>query len=143
MLIEIEKKKTTEATDTPERVVTKERLPDERKGVTHHFSVTDRDGKTVDGYITVGMFEDGRPGELFIKVGKSGGEGAVWDWGAKMFSAALQYGAPLENLCAKMINTKYDPYGNTNNPEIPRCSSIEDYVARYCLDRFGTPPEEQ
>ena len=118
-------------------VAVKERLPDDRKSITHHFSVTDRDGKTTDGYLTVGLYENGQPGEIFIKTGKSGSEGAVWDFAAKMASAALQYGAPLENLCAKMTATQYDPSGNTSNKDIPRCSSIEDYVGRWLQKKFA------
>lgn len=121
----------------PKRVAFRDRLQDDRKSLTHHFCITDRDGIAHDGYLTVGLYEDGRPGELFIKLGKVGSEGAAWDWGAKMASAALQYGAPLENLCKMMIHTQYDPCGNTTNKDIPRCSSVEDYAARYLLGKFG------
>lgn len=121
----------------PKRIAVKERLPDDRKGVTHHFSITDRDGVTIDGYLTVGLYENGQPGEIFIKVGKTGGEGAIFDELAKLFSVALQYGVPLENLCAKMVNTKYEPSGCTSNPKIPRTTSPTDYLARFLLAKYG------
>ena len=127
----------SETFEVPKRVAVKERLPDEREGVTHHFCITDRDGRQTDGYIQVGLYEDGRPGELFVKVGKSGGEGAVWDQFAIAFSIALQYGAPLENLCAKFVNTNFEPSGHTSNKDIPRCTSVTDYLAKYLLKRFG------
>ena len=127
----------SETFEVPKRIAVKERLPDEREGVTHHFCITDRDGRQTDGYITIGLYEDGRPGELFLKTGKQGDQSAVWDFAVKMASAALQYGAPLENLCAKMIGAKYEPSGHTTNKDIPRCTSIEDYLGRYLMGRFG------
>lgn len=111
----------------------KEKLPDERNGITHRFRITDRNGKVTDGYIQTGEFSDGRVGELFLKVGKPGDDTAIYDQLAIVFSVALQYGAPLENICGKLKGTKYEPAGSTSNPEIPRTTSPTDYIARLLL----------
>lgn len=114
----------------------KERLPEDREGITHHFAITDRNGQTTDGYLTVSCYGDGRPGEVFMKIGKAGAESAVWDQLAIIFSVALQHGAPLENICDKLKATNFEPSGYTTNSEIPRCTSVSDYVARYMMSKF-------
>lgn len=123
----------------------KQRLPEERRGVTHHFSIltkrTDPEGLDrlveIDGYLQTGEYEDGRLGEIFLKVGKAGAESAWIDQWALLFSVALQYGAPVEELAKKFVGTNFEPYGATKNKDIPRCTSVLDYVARYLLAKYG------
>jgi ribonucleoside-diphosphate reductase alpha chain len=121
----------------------REKLPDDREGVTHHFVIMSAhpDGGTydVDGYITTGQYPDGRLGELFVKVGKSDGSHAMLDQWAISVSYALQYGAPLDGFLGKFVGARFEPSGATKNKEIPRCTSPVDYVARYLLLRYGTP----
>lgn len=127
---------------TKERGMRK-KLPDERSGHTLHFVITTKhptvEGQTaeVDGYLTTGLFEDGRLGEIFIKVGKSGEAAALLDSWATLFSYALQYGAPLELLCNKEINKQFEPCGPTNVPGIARCTSPVDLVCRWLLQKYG------
>lgn len=128
----------------------RERLPDVREGLTHHFVVTAKkiDGVTgepelvdIDGYIQTGLYPDGRVGEIFLKIGKAGDQFAAFDQWAIDFSLLLQHGVPLEELCKKHEHTQFWPFGATSNREIPRCSSIPDYVARWLLLKYGK--EEQ
>lgn len=112
----------------------RERLPDERQAVTHKFRVGEQ-----EGYLTVGLYEDGRPGEIFITVSKQGSTisglmGAV----AQLTSVALQYGVPLETLVRQMRNTRFEPAGPTGNPNIPFATSIVDYIFRWLGQRFLT-----
>lgn len=119
----------------------KEKLPDVRNGITHRFRITDRNGKVTAGHIQTGEYEGGKIGELFLKVGKPGDDTAIYDQLAILFSVALQYGAPLENICSKLKNTQYEPSGSTSNPEIPRTTSPTDYIARYLLQKYGVKEE--
>lgn len=119
----------------------REKLLDDREGVAHHFVLIVRneegDGThEVDGYIHTGVYPDGRVGEIFIKVGKPGDLYAALDQWAIAFSIALQYGAPLETLCRKFINTKFAPSGATRNKDIARCTSLTDYVCRFLLKKY-------
>ena len=108
------------------------RLPDERASVTHKFSVGGS-----EGYITVGMYEDGRPGEVFIKMSKEGSTlSGVMDGLALTLSIGLQYGVPLRTLVEKLINTRFEPSGFTENPEIRFATSVLDYVGRWLGGRF-------
>lgn len=102
------------------------RLPRRRASVTTSFRISD-----VEGYLTVGEYEDGSPGEVFIKVSKLGStlSGFV-DTVALVMSLGLQYGVPLETYVAKLAHMKFDPAGMTNDPDIRMVSSIIDYVAR-------------
>ena len=115
----------------------RKRLPDEREGVTHHFRISDRTGNITSGYIQTGVYENGKLGELFIKIGKPGDESAVWDQFAVLFSMGLQYGIAVETLCAKFIGTRFEPSGSCSNLDIPRCTSIADYIARFIMLKFG------
>lgn len=118
----------------------RERLPDEREGVTHHFCIITKDGETVkeiDGYLQIGLYPDGRVGELFLKVGKSGDFHAVLDQFAVAYSIALQEGAPFEAFTQKFVGARFEPFGMTKNKEIPFCTSVLDYCARFLLLRFG------
>jgi ribonucleoside-diphosphate reductase alpha chain len=110
----------------------RQRLPDERASVTHKFSVGGS-----EGYITVGMYEDGRPGEVFIKMSKEGSTlSGVMDGLALTLSIGLQYGVPLKVLVDKLINTRFEPSGFTANPEIRFATSVLDYVGRWLGGRF-------
>ena len=112
------------------------RLPDERRALTHKFVVGEQ-----EGYLTVGLYDDGRPGEIFLKISKEGSTvSGLMDAVAMMTSVSLQYGVPLENLCTKLKNTRFEPSGRTSNPEIPFATSLLDYVFRWLELKF-VPPE--
>ncbi len=118
---------------TPQR----ERLPDERKAITHHFQVGGH-----DGYVTVGLYPDGRPGELFFRVTKEGStvNGLMDSLGISM-SMALQHGVPLKDLVRKLAHMRFEPAGATNNPKVRFAKSIPDYVARWMAIEFLTEEE--
>ena len=102
-------------------------LPDERPAVTHKFRVGEQ-----EGYITVGMFEDGTPGEVFIKMAKEGSTvSGLTDAVALLTSIALQYGVSLDKLASKLEQTRFEPYGMTNNPDLPFATSVLDYIFRW------------
>ena len=110
------------------------RLPNERQSITHKFRVGEQ-----EGYMTVGMFDDGRPGELFINVSKQGSTvSGLMDTVAMLTSYALQYGVPLDELASKMKNSRFEPSGPTGNPQIPIATSIVDYVFRWLELKFGS-----
>jgi len=113
----------------------REFLPDERRSVTHKFRVGDQ-----EGYITVGLYDDGRPGEIFVKINKEGSTvSGLTDAVAKLASIALQYGVPLDALAPKMRNTRFEPYGPTGNPQVPWATSVVDYIFHWLQVRFGEP----
>src|SRR5437870_4173142 len=110
----------------------REKMPYERASVTHKFSVSGH-----EGYITVGMYEDGRPGEVFIKMAKEGSTlSGVMDGLALTISLGLQYGVPLKVFVDKLLNTRFEPSGITANPNIRFVSSVLDYIARWLGGRF-------
>ena len=110
----------------------REKMPVERASVTHKFSVGGH-----EGYVTVGMYEDGRPGEVFIKMSKEGSTlSGVMDGLALTLSIGLQYGVPLKVLVDKLVNTRFEPSGITANPNIRFVSSVLDYLARWLGGRF-------
>jgi len=110
----------------------REKMPVERASVTHKFSVGGH-----EGYITVGMYEDGRPGEIFIKMSKEGSTlSGVMDGLALTISLGLQYGVPLKVFVDKLLNTRFEPSGITANPNIRFVSSVLDYIARWLGGRF-------
>ncbi|MBW2280223.1 MAG: vitamin B12-dependent ribonucleotide reductase [Deltaproteobacteria bacterium] len=103
------------------------RLPDERAARTHKFSIAGH-----EGYITVGMYDDGSPGEVFLRMSKEGSTiSGLMDTVAVQTSIALQYGVPLKALVDKFAHTRYEPSGFTQNPEIPIAKSVTDYVFRW------------
>jgi ribonucleoside-diphosphate reductase alpha chain len=109
------------------------RLPDERPAITHKFRVGEQ-----EGYITVGLFDDGKPGELFITISKEGSTiRGLMDSVAVLTSLALQYGVPLEDLSRKFRGVHFEPAGLTNNKELPTATSLIDYVFRWMEWRFG------
>ncbi len=101
--------------------------------VTHKFCIAGH-----EGYLTVGLFEDGSAGEIFIKMSKEGStlSGLIQGF-CRAFSLALQYGLPLQAAADRFRGMRFEPMGMTNNPDIPECSSILDYVARYLEMNFG------
>ena len=108
------------------------RLPAERRSITHKFSIAGH-----EGYITVGMYEDNTPGEVFIKISKEGSTlSGVMDGFALTLSLALQYGVPLKSLVEKLQNTNFEPAGYTGNQAIPYAKSILDYIARWLGGHF-------
>ncbi len=111
------------------------KLPAERKSLTHKFSLAGH-----EGYITVGMYDDGTPGEIFIKMAKEGSTlSGFMDGFALSVSIGLQYGVPLKALVDKLINTRFEPSGITPNPEIRFASSVLDYIARWLGGKFISP----
>ncbi len=113
------------------------RLPQDRASITHKVVIHDEHGD-YSVYMTVGLFPKSRrrvseqPGELFIHVGKAGSTlNGDLDIIGIMWSMSLQYGIPLLVLCNKFEGMTYSPYGDTSNPDIPHCTSIIDYVARW------------
>lgn len=108
------------------------KLPDERKSITHKFSVGGH-----EGYIIVGMYEQGTPGEIFIKMAKEGSTlSGFMDGLALSISIGLQYGVPLKALVDKLTNTRFEPSGFTENPNIRYSSSVLDYIARWLGGKF-------
>jgi len=108
------------------------RLPSERTALTHRFEVGGH-----EGYITVGLYEDGTPGEIFLRMAKEGSTvSGLMDSFATAVSLALQYGVPLQALVDKFSHTRFDPQGFTKNPEIPIAKSVMDYIFRWLASRF-------
>jgi ribonucleoside-diphosphate reductase alpha chain len=108
------------------------RLPDERRALTHKFSIAGH-----DGYLTVGMYEDGKPGEIFLVMAKEGSVvSGLMDSFATAVSLALQYGVPLQVLVDKFSHVRFEPSGFTNNSEIPIAKSIIDYIFRWLGSKF-------
>jgi ribonucleoside-diphosphate reductase alpha chain len=111
------------------------KMPSERQSITHKFSIGGH-----EGYITVGMYETGEPGEIFIKMAKEGSTlSGFMDGFALSVSIGLQYGVPLKALVDKFINTRFEPAGYTGHPAIPYAKSVLDYIARWLGGRFISP----
>lgn len=105
----------------------RESLPSTRKSVTHKFSINH-----FEGYLTVGLFEDGRPGEVFIKMSKEGSTiSGMSQAFCRAFSLALQFGLTMDEAVVRFKGMRFEPMGATNNPDIPEALSIVDYVARF------------
>ena len=108
------------------------RLPSERTAVTHKFDIAGH-----EGYITVGLYPDGQPGEIFLKMAKEGSTvSGLMDTYATAISLALQYGVPLRDLVNKFAHVRFEPSGFTGNGEIPIAKSIVDYIFRWLGSRF-------
>jgi len=108
------------------------RLPETRTAVTHKFDIAGH-----EGYLTIGVFEDGTPGEMFITMAKEGSTiGGLMDSVAALTSISLQYGVPLDALVRKFSHQRFEPSGFTKNPQIGRASSIIDYVFRWMGSQF-------
>jgi len=123
--------------NSPPRAV-RHRLPEERMSVTHKFNVGGH-----EGYITVGLYPDGSPGEIFIKMAKEGSTvSGLMDSFALAVSIAIQHGVPLKLLCEKFAHTRFEPSGWTNNPDIGFAKSIMDYIFRWLQVRFLTGQQQ-
>jgi ribonucleoside-diphosphate reductase alpha chain len=110
----------------------RKRMPDTRVSLTHKFEIAGH-----EGYITVGLYENGEPGELFIQMAKEGSTiGGLMDTVATLTSLALQYGVPLEGLVKKFAYQRFEPSGFTKNPDIRNATSITDYVFRWLGCQF-------
>ena len=108
------------------------RLPSERTAVTHKFEISGH-----EGYITVGLYPDGQPGEIFLKMAKEGSTvSGLMDAFATTVSVSLQYGVPLKDLVNKFAHVRFEPSGFTGNQEIPIAKSIVDYIFRWLGSRF-------
>jgi ribonucleoside-diphosphate reductase alpha chain len=108
------------------------KLPEERMAIAHKFSISGH-----EGYIHVGMYEDGQPGEIFIKMSKEGSTlSGVMDTLALSLSLNLQYGVPLAILCEKLVGARFEPMGMTANKEIPFVKSVMDYMGRWLALKF-------
>src|SRR5262252_9419337 len=109
-------------------------LPDDRRALTHHFSIAGQ-----EGYLTIGVYEDGLPGEIFITMAKQGSTiSGLMDAFATAVSLALQYGVPLDVLCAKLTHVRFEPSGWSGNPKIGYAKSIVDYIFRWLELKFTT-----
>jgi ribonucleoside-diphosphate reductase alpha chain len=119
------------APDGPPAAV-RRKLPDERRSLTHKFSVAGH-----EGYIHVGLYDTGEPGEIFVRMAKEGSTiSGLMDSFATAISLALQHGVPLRLLIDKFSRTRFEPAGFTGNPEIPRATSIMDYIFRWLAAKF-------
>ena len=115
-----------------ERRAVRRKLPDERQSITHKFSINE-----FEGYVTVGLYEDGTPGEIFLVMAKQGSTiSGLMDSLATAISIALQYGVPLQTLVDKFSHTRFEPSGFTKHPEIPIAKSITDYIFRWLASKF-------
>ena len=126
----------TQATDTKDETAQqrpmRRRLPDTRHSLTHKFSIAGH-----EGYITVGMFEDGAPGEIFLVMSKEGSTiSGLMDAFATSISLAFQYGVPLRALIDKFSHMRFEPAGFTHNTEIPIAKSVMDYIFRWLASKF-------
>src|SRR5438105_1345484 len=135
--LEKEKKAVAAAPDVEYRAM-RRKLPDERKAVTHKFDIAGH-----EGYVTVGLYEDGMPGELFVTMAKEGSTiSGLMDAFATQTSYALQFGVPLKFMVDKFSHMRFEPSGFTKNREIPIAKSIVDYIFRWMASHF-LPVEDQ
>lgn len=123
-----------DATERQEDMVAqREALPPVRESLTHKFAIMGH-----EGYLTVGLFDNGRPGEIFIKMAKEGStlSGLIQGF-CRAFSLALQYGLTIDEAVVRFKGMRFEPMGHTSNPDIPEAMSIIDYVARYLELHFS------
>ncbi|GAB4111576.1 MAG: hypothetical protein Kow00105_20160 [Phycisphaeraceae bacterium] len=120
-------------------VANRQTLPPVRESVTHKFQIMGH-----EGYLTIGLFEDGKPGEVFIKMAKEGStlSGLIQAY-CRAFSLAIQYGLPLNEAVRRFKGMRFEPMGPTSNPDIPEALSIIDYVARYLELNFINTPKDR
>ena len=112
---------------------TRTTLPDTRASETHKFSIGGH-----EGYLTIGLFENGSPGEIFMKISKEGSTlSGLLQGFCRAFSHNLQYGMTVEDAAKRYKGMRFDPMGPTNNPSIPNATSILDYVANYLVKNYG------
>lgn len=114
-------------------VAARSTLPVTRDSVTHKFSIARH-----EGYLTIGLYPNGRPGEIFIKMAKEGSTiSGMCQAFCRAFSLALQFGLTIEDAVVRFKNMRFEPLGPTSNPDIPECQSVIDYVARYLELHYG------
>ena len=115
-------------------VATRQTLPPVRESLTHKFEIMGH-----EGYLTIGMHADGSPGEIFIKMAKEGStlSGLIQGF-CRAFSLAIQYGLPIDEAVRRFKGMRFEPMGQTSNPDIPEAQSIIDYVARYLELHFAS-----
>ncbi len=119
--------------------IERRRLPDERHAITHKFSINGH-----EGFLTVGLYEDGQPGEIFLLMAKEGSTiSGLMDSFAQAVSVALQYGVPLQILVDKFTHSRFEPSGFTKNPEIPMAKSVMDYIFRWLASKFLSPEAQE
>ena len=117
------------------RTPMRRKLPDERQAITHKFDISGH-----EGYITVGLFEDGMPGEIFLVMAKEGSTiSGFADAFAQAISYALQYGVPLQALVDKFSHVRFEPSGMTKNADVRFAKSIVDYIFRWMASKFLSP----
>lgn len=114
-------------------IASRRALPSTRQSITHKFSV-DRH----EGYLTIGLYPDGSPGEIFLKVAKEGSAiSGFCQAFCRAFSLAMQHGLSVDEAVARFKGMRFEPMGPTSNPEIPQANSIVDYIACYLELHFG------
>jgi ribonucleoside-diphosphate reductase alpha chain len=124
--------------DAPGFKPVRRKLPSVRNAITHKFSIGGH-----EGYITVGMYDDGQPGEIFLVMAKEGSAiSGLMDSFATAISLALQYGVPLKVLIDKFSHVRFEPSGHTGNPQVPFAKSIVDYIFRWLASKFLAPEEQ-
>jgi ribonucleoside-diphosphate reductase alpha chain len=117
----------------------RKKLPDERHSITHKFNVGGH-----EGYITVGLYEDGQPGEIFLRMSKEGSTiSGLMDSFATAISLTLQYGVPMDALVNKFSHMRFEPSGYTKNPEIPIAKSLIDYIFRWLGSKFLSAEQKE
>jgi ribonucleoside-diphosphate reductase alpha chain len=140
--LNVSRGKKEEASKAAETVIFKpvrRKLPLERKAMTHKFSIGGH-----EGYITVGMYDDGQPGEIFLVMAKEGSTiSGLMDSFATAISLALQYGVPLKVLIDKFSHVRFEPSGYTGNPQVSFAKSIVDYIFRWLASKFMAPEEQK
>lgn len=115
-------------------VAVRQSLPTTRESVTHKFSIARH-----EGYLTIGLYPSGQPGEIFIKMAKEGSTiSGMCQAFCRAFSLALQHGLSVEDAVVRFKGMRFEPLGPTSNPEIPEAQSIVDYVARYLDMNYGS-----
>jgi ribonucleoside-diphosphate reductase alpha chain len=125
----------SEGKDAAQMLTTRQVLPETRSSLTHKFNISGH-----EGYLTVGLHSDGRPGEIFIKMAKEGSTmSGMCQAFCRAFSLAMQYGLSLEDAVVRFKGMRFEPMGSTANADIPDCSSIVDYVAKFLELNFGQP----
>ena len=131
--------KSVEVAKLVEAKPTRRRLQNDCKSERHKFEIAGH-----EGYIHVGFYEDGSPGEIFIKMAKEGSTiSGLMDTIATLTSMSLQYGVPLEVLVNKFAHVRFEPSGFTKNPEIPMAKSLTDYIFRFLGARHLSPEQRQ
>lgn len=120
--------------EEPPMVATRHALPPTRESITHKFSISRH-----EGYLTIGLYADGTPGEIFIKMAKEGSTiSGMAQAFCRAFSLAMQFGLSIDEAVIRFKNMRFEPMGPTSNPDIPEAQSIIDYVARYLELHFGS-----